>query len=186
MKNHPLGRNKIGDYWLSTPYKVINKRNNVYDIQLADGTGCIKTVTRREILDTRELIDDNVDTVIDENADGSISQRGEEGKVENPKLRNLAQLPPFERFTASKGSKDQTFIFYPRYGQNDSQAKRPPGPNDLRAKRLMVERLPGHLRPKPFRPGTLRPRRLGPFFKQGHLGRLGPFYYHYVLFIHII
>ena len=82
MKNHPLGRNKIGDYWLSTPYKVINKRNNVYDIQLADGTGCIKTVTRREIPDTRELIDDNVDTVIDENADGSISQRGEEGKVE--------------------------------------------------------------------------------------------------------
>ena len=82
VKNHPLGRNKIGDYWLSTPYKVINKRNNVYDIQLADGTGYIKTVTRREILDTRELVDDNVDTVIDENADGSISQRGEEGKVE--------------------------------------------------------------------------------------------------------
>ncbi|MCU7958264.1 MAG: hypothetical protein KZQ67_16930, partial [gamma proteobacterium symbiont of Bathyaustriella thionipta] len=82
LKNHPLGRNKIGDYWLSTPYKVINKRNNVYDIQLADGSGCVKTVTRREILDTRELIHDNVDTVVDENADGSIFQRREEGKVE--------------------------------------------------------------------------------------------------------
>lgn len=58
LRSHPLGRNKIQDHWDSTPYRVVNKlQDNVYVIQLADGTGCTKNVTRREILDLSKSLD---------------------------------------------------------------------------------------------------------------------------------
>ena len=51
-KNHPLGRHKIVDEWVSTPYKVIDKlQDNVYVVQRADGTGKTRTLGRRELLD---------------------------------------------------------------------------------------------------------------------------------------
>ena len=51
------GRNKIQDTWHSTPYKVVSYLgDNVYKIQLADGTGQTKNVTRTEILDTGEKV----------------------------------------------------------------------------------------------------------------------------------
>ena len=50
--NHPLGRNKIGDEWDSTPYRVIDKlQDNVYVVQRVDGTGKTRTLGRRELLD---------------------------------------------------------------------------------------------------------------------------------------
>ncbi len=58
LRSHPLGRNKIQDFWDATPYKVVGKlQDNVYVIQLADGTGPTKTVTRREILDLSKSLD---------------------------------------------------------------------------------------------------------------------------------
>ena len=65
LRNRSLvGRNKIQDHWSSIPYKVVETRdNNVYVIQLADGSGPKRTVTRTEILDTREKakVEDNID-----------------------------------------------------------------------------------------------------------------------------
>ena len=59
-----VGRNKIQDHWSSIPYKVVETRdNNVYVIQLADGSGPKRTITRTEIFDTREKanVEDNID-----------------------------------------------------------------------------------------------------------------------------
>lgn len=71
-RNHPAGRNKIQDAWRSTPYKVVNKlQDKVYLIQLVDGTGMVKSVTRRDILDTRELVDEESE-ISDRNAGDSI------------------------------------------------------------------------------------------------------------------
>ena len=56
----PVGRN----FWSSIPYKEVETRdNNVYVIQLADGSGPKRTVTRTEILDTRKKanVEDNID-----------------------------------------------------------------------------------------------------------------------------
>lgn len=59
-RNRIPGRNKIQDTWCSTPYKVVKYLgDNVYSIQLADGSGPIKNVTRKEILDTGEKVDSN-------------------------------------------------------------------------------------------------------------------------------
>ncbi|MES9882596.1 MAG: transposase family protein [Sedimenticola sp.] len=59
LRNHPLGRNKIQDVWGSTPYCVVNKlQDNVYVIQLADGSGPLKSVTRREIRDLTNYLGD--------------------------------------------------------------------------------------------------------------------------------
>ena len=56
-RNRVQGRNKIQDVWDSTPYEVIaTPGNNVYTIQLADGSGPKKNVTRREIFDTGEIV----------------------------------------------------------------------------------------------------------------------------------
>ena len=57
LRNHIPGRNKIGDHWQATPYKVTARpHDNVYEVQLADGTGPKKRVTRTELLDTREMV----------------------------------------------------------------------------------------------------------------------------------
>lgn len=57
LRNRVQGRNKIQDVWDSTPYKVIDSLgNNVYTIQLADGSGKTKNVTRKEVYDTGEII----------------------------------------------------------------------------------------------------------------------------------
>ena len=57
LRSHPLGRNKIADHWKATPYVVVSQpQQNVYEIQLADGTGPLKRVTRTEILNTKEVV----------------------------------------------------------------------------------------------------------------------------------
>lgn len=61
------GRNKIQDVWDPTPYKVISAlSDNVYSIQLhvADGSGPVKNVNRREILNTGEIITEEPDVEI--------------------------------------------------------------------------------------------------------------------------
>ena len=57
IRNRVQGRNKIQDVWDPTPLKVIaTPGNNVCTIQLADGSGPTKNVTRREIFDTGEMV----------------------------------------------------------------------------------------------------------------------------------
>ena len=57
LKNRVLGRNKIQDCWDATPHVVIeNKGSNVYDVQAADSQGPIRTITRREFLDSKEMV----------------------------------------------------------------------------------------------------------------------------------
>ncbi|XP_038074823.1 uncharacterized protein LOC119742731 [Patiria miniata] len=57
LRNRIPGRNKIGDHWQATPYKVTARpHDNVYEVQLADGTGPRKRVTRTEVLDTGEFV----------------------------------------------------------------------------------------------------------------------------------
>jgi len=61
LKKHEKGRCKIQDNWKPIPYKVVDKLNdNVYCIQLADGSGPIRNVTRTDILDTRTNVEENV------------------------------------------------------------------------------------------------------------------------------
>ncbi|CAC5380157.1 unnamed protein product [Mytilus coruscus] len=44
------------DNWHPTPYRVVHRfKDNVYGIQLADGSGPVRNVTRREICDTGKL-----------------------------------------------------------------------------------------------------------------------------------
>ena len=49
LKSHPHGRKKIQDRWNNKVYKVINRRDNVYQVEPADGTGQTKTVNRAEL-----------------------------------------------------------------------------------------------------------------------------------------
>lgn len=64
-RNRVQGRNKIQDVWDPTPYKVISAlSDNVYSIQLADGSGPVKNVNRREILNTGEIITEEPDVEI--------------------------------------------------------------------------------------------------------------------------
>ena len=43
------GRNKTQDKWSSTVYKVVKRHGDVYDIELADGTGGLRRVNRAEL-----------------------------------------------------------------------------------------------------------------------------------------
>lgn len=52
------GRNKIQDTFLPAPYKVIERKlPNVYEVEPLNGSGPSKTVYRRELLDSRELVE---------------------------------------------------------------------------------------------------------------------------------
>ncbi|VDH91386.1 Hypothetical predicted protein [Mytilus galloprovincialis] len=56
LKKHVQGRNKMQDNWHPTPYRVVHRfKDNVYGIQLADGSGPVRNVTRREICDTGKV-----------------------------------------------------------------------------------------------------------------------------------
>ena len=48
-RSHPKGRSKIQDKWNSKVYKVVNRRDNVYEIEPTDGDGTTKIVNRSEI-----------------------------------------------------------------------------------------------------------------------------------------
>ena len=44
------------DNWHPTPYRVVHRfKDNVYWIQLANGSGHVRNVTRREICDTGKV-----------------------------------------------------------------------------------------------------------------------------------
>ena len=70
IRKRVQGRNKIQDTWHSTPYKVVSYLgDNVYKIQLADGTGQTKNVTRTEILDTGEKVGSDDSNTSDSDSD---------------------------------------------------------------------------------------------------------------------
>ena len=68
LKAHPPGRNKIQDIWSPVAYHVVDKlQDNVYVIQLVDGTGELRTVTRTELLDIKNLTDaDQIENVLEQ------------------------------------------------------------------------------------------------------------------------
>ncbi|MES9879686.1 MAG: DDE-type integrase/transposase/recombinase [Sedimenticola sp.] len=90
LKNHPLGRAKIQDNWDATPYKVIDQlQDNVYIIQMVDGVGPTKTVSRNELFDmsARLPITDNPDVSQLHHAEDSTDAKSR-GEGEN-RLTNL-------------------------------------------------------------------------------------------------
>jgi hypothetical protein len=75
LKKHVQGRNKMQDNWNLTPYRVVQRfKDNVYGIQLADGSGSIRNNTRREICDTGkpDLVQNEPDSEITEDSNSSF------------------------------------------------------------------------------------------------------------------
>ncbi|CAC5386522.1 unnamed protein product [Mytilus coruscus] len=56
LRNHPKGRAKIQDAWNDKPYRIIDKKDNMYKVEPLIGRGESKYVHRREILDARYLV----------------------------------------------------------------------------------------------------------------------------------
>ena len=60
-RNRVLGRNKIQDVWNNVPHKVVARpfpEGNVYVVEPLDGNDAQKTIHRRDLLDTRTLVED--------------------------------------------------------------------------------------------------------------------------------
>ena len=79
------GRNKIQDTFLPAPYKVTERKlPNVYEVEPLDGNGPARTVYRRELLDSRELVEsseseDEIPPI--EHTDGMVNQPDRERLV---------------------------------------------------------------------------------------------------------
>ena len=79
------GRNKIQVTFLPAPYKVTQKKlPNVYEVEPLDGNGPARTVYRRELLDSRELVEsseseDEIPPI--ENTDEMVNQPDRERLV---------------------------------------------------------------------------------------------------------
>ena len=89
LKDHPKSRNKIHDEWKAMPYKVVGRpQDNVYDIQIADGSGEIKTVTRTEILDTKQEVEEDTDNAQTDHSEVTVQNDGMERmcQIQNQKL----------------------------------------------------------------------------------------------------
>ena len=96
LRNRVKGRNKIQDFWDATPYVVTKSRgNNVYDVQAADGVGPWKTITRREMLATKETV-----TKYDEELDGETSE--DISDIDDSDDEDKVQLRRSTRTTAAK------------------------------------------------------------------------------------
>jgi hypothetical protein len=66
---------KMQDNWNPTPYRVVHRfKDNVYGIQLADGSGPIRNVTRRKNCDTGkpDLVQNEPDSEITEDSNSSF------------------------------------------------------------------------------------------------------------------
>ena len=48
-RSHPKGRSKIQDKWNSKVYKVVNRRDNIYEIEPTNADDATKIVNRSEI-----------------------------------------------------------------------------------------------------------------------------------------
>jgi len=84
LRSHPLGRHKIQDYWDATPYRIVDRlQDNVYRVQLADGSGHCKTVGRRELLDLSKSMDHDLENEDLPQADteGSMESKQGDGNV---------------------------------------------------------------------------------------------------------
>jgi hypothetical protein len=57
IRNRPPGRNKIQDAYKAEVYKVINKKDNIYQIEPSDGLGQIKWVNRQNIRECPKYIE---------------------------------------------------------------------------------------------------------------------------------
>ena len=85
-KRHHLGRHKIQDDWDATPYIVVARPDfNVYTVQLSDGSGPSKNVTRREL----QLIDTGPVTDVEE----TDSASDDEGHMIAMSVTPPANLP---------------------------------------------------------------------------------------------
>lgn len=111
-RNRVHGRNKIQDVWDSTPYKVVDSLgDNVYAIQLADGSGPVKKVTRREILDTGEVVSEGSDEeipVADSDSEESFygilqpEHSGDDSDIEQVPITEHCE--PIDQVTQNSGS----------------------------------------------------------------------------------
>ena len=58
LRNHPKGRCKIQDAWNDRPFRITDKKENMYKVEALDGRGEGKYVHRREMLDARYIARD--------------------------------------------------------------------------------------------------------------------------------
>ncbi|MCW4347301.1 MAG: RNase H-like domain-containing protein, partial [Candidatus Thiodiazotropha endolucinida] len=89
IKSHPTGRNKIQDLWSPVTYKVVDKlQDNVYVIQMVDDVGALKTVTRTELLDLKNLQNEETETSEGNILDGSVVNDVSDNKSDGQQATN--------------------------------------------------------------------------------------------------
>lgn len=89
LRKRVIGRSKIQDTWDSTPYRVVGAPgDNVYTIQIVDGSGPTRNVTRREILDTGEIV------YSEDDSDSTISDSDSESENRVFILKNVQNCDP--------------------------------------------------------------------------------------------
>lgn len=79
LRNHPKGRAKIQDAWNDRPFRIIDKKDNMYQVEPLIGHGEPKYVHRREILDARYLVK-NTNPALDR---PQVCRRGNNERLEN-------------------------------------------------------------------------------------------------------
>lgn len=80
IRNHPKGRSKIQDAWNDRPFRITDKKENMYKVEPLDGRGEGKYVHRREILDARYLV---------KNINPGVNRRQVCHRDENDHLENV-------------------------------------------------------------------------------------------------
>ena len=121
VRHRVLGRNKIQDHWQAIPYKVVNKlRDNVYTVQLADGTGPELNLNRLELLDISTLqlpsSEDNQKSDEDKNEDSEsdydykveLQDIGSESVQSSEDSNGEADSPSTEDHDSEDGANEDT------------------------------------------------------------------------------
>ena len=100
LRNHSIrGRNKIQDAWEETPYKVIDRpepEGNTYVIEALNGTDTVKVVHRNNLLDSKELVQDEAGTTEDEE-DNPNEEKEEQSHKDRPDLEEELEVGYMER-----------------------------------------------------------------------------------------
>ena len=113
-------RAKLEDIWDPVPYKVVSKKGNIYTVQPADGVGETKDRHRKDLLDTRELVE-FFPEVIDE----PIQDKDDSDSDDNVELYKLQSDDDDKDETSNASSEEEVMPQIPRRSTRSTKGKNP-------------------------------------------------------------
>ena len=132
-------RAKLQDVWNPIPHKVLDRNGNIYKVQPADGYGAIKERSRKDLLDTRELVQDfpSTEDKPEEETEDKRSVKSESSDELELEVRDLPVSDQVDQASSDSSDSDVQEEVPVRRSKRSTAGKHP---NPLRLPRSVLQK----------------------------------------------